>query len=217
MNLASRIELWPIDRLQPYARNPRTHSKDQVVKIARSIKEFGFTNPILVDSEHGIIAGHGRLMAAKSLGMIEVPVIELTHLTPAQRRAYMIADNKLPNEAGWDNQLLYDMLEELKSEQFDVTLTGFSESDLQRLADDLDEQELAGMAGDNVGQDTTANEGGREKTSASTGLVPFSAVIEVSQRDQIFSAIKIAKEAHGVESTGEALFIICREWINAQG
>ena len=87
----SHVQLWPLDRLVPYARNPRTHSEDQVIQIAASIAEFGFTNPILVDSQAGIIAGHGRLLAARKLGLAEVPVIVLDHLTETQKRAYIIA------------------------------------------------------------------------------------------------------------------------------
>ena len=95
-----------VDELVPYEKNSRTHSDEQIEKVIKSIKEFGWTNPILIDEEKGIIAGHGRLEAAKRLGMKEVPVIELTGLTEAQKRAYVIADNKLALEAGWDEEML---------------------------------------------------------------------------------------------------------------
>ena len=104
--MAQRIELWPIDKLVPYTRNPRTHSEAQIAQIAASIVEFGFNCPILVDTESGIVAGHGRLAAAKMLKLEQVPVIILDHLTPAQRRAYLLADNKLAELAGWDEDLL---------------------------------------------------------------------------------------------------------------
>ena len=104
--IAKRIELWPVDRLKPYERNARTHSAEQIAKIAASITEFGFTNPILVDSADGIIAGHGRLEAAKLLGLDDVPVIVLDHLSDAQRRAYILADNRLALDAGWDEGML---------------------------------------------------------------------------------------------------------------
>src|SRR5579864_4280202 len=96
----------PIESLIPYARNARTHSHAQVAQIAASIREFGFTNPILVDGECGIIAGHGRVLAARKLGMSEVPTIELGHLSPAQKRAYILADNRLALNAGWDDDML---------------------------------------------------------------------------------------------------------------
>src|SRR5271167_1960022 len=109
MNLGAmtrRIELWLIDKLIPFARNPRTHSDAQIAQIAASIEAFGFNNPILVDTKASIIAGHGRLLAARKLGLTEVPVIVLDHLTDAQQRAYIIADNQLALNAGWYDQLL---------------------------------------------------------------------------------------------------------------
>jgi len=119
--------------LIPYARNSRTHSDEQVAQIAASIREFGFTNPVLVDGERGIIAGHGRVLAARKLGLDEVPVIELTHLTEAQRRAYVIADNKLALNAGWDMDLLKVELGDLQADGFDLGLTGFSGDELASL------------------------------------------------------------------------------------
>lgn len=116
----------PVDSLVPYARNSRTHSEEQVAQIAASIREFGFTNPVLVDGEGGIIAGHGRVLAARKLGMKDVPVIDLAHLTDAQRRAYVIADNKLALNAGWDDEMLLVEFADLKDAGFDLALTGFS-------------------------------------------------------------------------------------------
>src|SRR6266705_2499006 len=114
--MAKHIEHWPLDRLIPYARNPRTHSDTQVAQIAASIAEFGFNNPILVDTGAGIIAGHGRLLAARKLQLKEVPVIVLDHLTDAQKRAFIIADNKLAENAGWDEELLRVELAALQEE-----------------------------------------------------------------------------------------------------
>jgi ParB-like chromosome segregation protein Spo0J len=118
--MARRIEIWAVDRLLPYARNPRTHSPEQVTQIAASIVEFGFTAPILVDSNAGILAGHGRLLAARKLGLTEVPVVVLDHLTATQRRAYIIADNQLALNAGWNLEMLRVELESLKEEDFDL-------------------------------------------------------------------------------------------------
>ena len=112
--------------LIPYVNNSRTHSDEQVIQIASSIKEFGFTNPILTDGENGIIAGHGRLMAAKKLGLKEVPTIELSHLSEAQKKAYIIADNKLALNSGWDDAMLAIEFAELEALDFDLELTGFS-------------------------------------------------------------------------------------------
>src|SRR5580658_7168163 len=112
--MARHIELWLIDKLIPWARNPRTHSDAQIAQIAASIEEFGFNNPILVDTKAGIIAGHGRLLAARKLELTEVPVIVLDHLTEAQKRAYIIADNQLALNAGWDEPLLREELAALQ-------------------------------------------------------------------------------------------------------
>lgn len=127
------IELRAIEALIPYAANSRTHSEEQVSQIAASIKEFGWTNPILVDGENGIIAGHGRLSAARKLGIDKVPVIELSHLTEAQRKAYVIADNKLALNADWDNDLLRVEIEGLKHIDYNIDLLGFSKDELDTL------------------------------------------------------------------------------------
>jgi DNA modification methylase len=127
--------------LKPRANNPRTHSKKQVEQIAVSIKTFGFVNPVLIDGSDGIIAGHGRVEAAKLLGMTDVPVIRVDHLTPAQIRAYVIADNKLAENAGWDRGLLALELQELSVDlNFDVTITGFETAEIDLLIHDLDQQ-----------------------------------------------------------------------------
>lgn len=129
-NLPKSIEIKEVSSLLPYARNARTHSDTQIKQIADSIKEFGFTNPVLVDSSDSIIAGHGRIMAAKLMGLESVPVIRLSHLTEAQKRAYIIADNKLALNAGWDEDLLAAELEELQDLDFDLSLIGFSEDEI---------------------------------------------------------------------------------------
>lgn len=131
--MSLKIENIPVERLIPFANNSRTHDDAQVAQIAASIREFGFTNPILIDENDGIIAGHGRLMAARKLGLEDVPCIRLSHLTEAQKRAYVIADNKLALNAGWDEELLKIELSALQAEGFDVGLTGFSADELAAL------------------------------------------------------------------------------------
>jgi len=123
----------PLGELIPYARNPRTHSDAQVAQIAASIREFGWTVPVLVDGESGIIAGHGRVMAARKLGLEQVPVIELAHMSEAQKRAYVLADNQLALNAGWDQELLRLELADLSEVGFDLGLIGFGEGELERL------------------------------------------------------------------------------------
>lgn len=131
--MAKRIELWPVEKLTPFARNARTHSSEQVAQIAASIAEFGFNAPILVDSSAGIIAGHGRLLAARKLGLTEVPVIVLDHLTETQKRAYILADNRIAENAGWDEGLLRQELEALQADNVALDLLGFGDDDLAAL------------------------------------------------------------------------------------
>lgn len=150
---AKNFKLVPVSELLPYAKNARTHSKEQVEQIAASIKEFGFTNPILVDGERGIIAGHGRLAAAKKLGLKEVPVLELSHLSPTQKRAYVLADNKLALNAGWDEKLLAEELTALHLEDFDLDVVGFSDDELAELLPDFESGD--GGAGDGSEQTYT--------------------------------------------------------------
>jgi ParB-like chromosome segregation protein Spo0J len=122
-----------VDKLIPYINNSRTHSDEQVAQIAASIKEFGWTNPILVDGENGIIAGHGRLMAARKLGYTEVPTIELKDLTETQRKAYIIADNRLALNAGWDNEMLTIELNDLLADGFALEMLGFDAGIVEQL------------------------------------------------------------------------------------
>lgn len=132
------IETRSLDRLIPYVHNARTHSEDQVAQIAASIAEFGFTNPILIGADDVVIAGHGRLLAAKLLGLSEVPVIVLDHLSDAQRRALVIADNRIAENAGWDEAMLRAELAALREDEFDLDVLGFGDAELLRILDSID-------------------------------------------------------------------------------
>ena len=128
-----KIETTPIDKLVPYVNNARTHSPEQVDQIAASIKEFGFNNPVLIDKKNGIIAGHGRVMAARKLELKEVPTVRLEHLTETQKKAFILADNKIAMNAGWDEELLALELKDLDDVMFDLNLTGFDGKELDEL------------------------------------------------------------------------------------
>jgi len=141
MNIPTTIELRKTDELLPYARNSRTHTEEQVAQIAASIREFGWTNPVLVDADGGIIAGHARVLAARKLGMAEVPVIVLDHLTETQRRALVIADNKLAENAGWDEELLRSELAALRDLDVNLGMVGFEPDELRTLFAELDPDE----------------------------------------------------------------------------
>jgi DNA modification methylase len=145
-----RVEYRPLEGLIPYARNARTHSEAQIAQIAASIREFGWTNPVLVDGDNGVIAGHGRLLASRKLGIVDVPVIELSGLSEAAKRAYILADNKLALNAGWDEAMLGLEVGELSALGVDMTLAGFTDRELQALAADqhsglTDPDEIPGL------------------------------------------------------------------------
>jgi len=137
---AKQIKWEAVDKLIPYAKNARTHSDEQVAQIAGSIKEFGFNNPVLVDKDNSVIAGHGRLMAARKLGMDKVPVVELDHLTESQRKAYVLADNRIALNSGWDTSMLSLELQDLKDD-IDLSLLGFDPNELDALLNPIEETE----------------------------------------------------------------------------
>jgi site-specific DNA-methyltransferase (adenine-specific) len=141
MQGAKSVEWLETATLIPYAKNSRTHSEAQVAQIAGSIKEFGFNNPVLIDEDNGIIAGHGRVLAAQKLGLQAVPCIRLAHLSDTQRKAYVIADNRLALNAGWDDQMLTVELQELDAESFDLSLLGFEADELNALLNPIKETE----------------------------------------------------------------------------
>lgn len=141
-NPADKVERWDITKLVPYARNSRTHSDEQIGQIAASIKEWGWTTPVLVDEDGSIIAGHGRTLAAQRLKMTEVPVMVAKGWSDAKKRAYVIADNKLAMNAGWDNEMLALELAEIGELDFDLELTGFKLNEIATLLDDAPALEL---------------------------------------------------------------------------
>jgi hypothetical protein len=197
-----KIEQLPTDTLIPYARNTRTHSEAQVAQIAGSIREFGFTNPVLIDGENGIIAGHGRVLAAQKLGLGKVPCIRLSHLTDTQRRAYIIADNKLALNAGWDEELLGLELADLREDGFDLELTGF------------DGDELGQFDADEVAMPTLAD-GDKQPFQQKTFT------LHDEQAEEVDAACAKAKEmGHGESgvnenSNGNALSFICQSFNRA--
>lgn len=139
MNVTERFEKVNIDKLVPYARNARTHSKEQILQLRASLREFGFVNPVIVDKDLNIIAGHGRILAAKEEGITEVPCVFAEHLTEAQKRAYIIADNRLAMNAGWDMEMLSVEISELQGVDFDLSVLGFDEAELSKLMGDIED------------------------------------------------------------------------------
>lgn len=142
MKRTEEMKIIKIDELIPYASNSRTHSKDQIIKLRSSLREFGFVNPILIDRDKNVIAGHGRIEAAKEEGIDEVPCVLVEHLTEAQKKAYILADNRLAMDAGWDEELLALELENLKELDFDVELTGFDAAEIDDLFNQLHDKDV---------------------------------------------------------------------------
>ena len=134
-NTTTELQLVPIEKLVPYANNARTHSPEQIKKLRSSLREFGFINPVIIDRDYGVIAGHGRILAAKEEGITEVPCVFADHLTEAQKKAYIIADNRMAMDAGWDEEMLRVEIEALQAADFDPLLTGFDEKELADLFD----------------------------------------------------------------------------------
>lgn len=202
MSDANQIEQVQTAALVPYARNSRTHSDEQVAQIMASIREFGFTNPVLIDAEGTIIAGHGRVLAATRMELPHVPCLRLTHLTDAQKRAYIIADNQLALNSGWDSEMLAVELSDLHADDFDLGLLGF------------DPDELGLM----IGFDVNAVDA---PDLASGDREPFrqmAFMVHDSQFEMIEAAITKAKQAGGGDSdvnensNGNALAWICGDY-----
>lgn len=201
-----KLEQARIDDLIPYARNSRTHSEAQVAQVAASIREFGFTNPVLIDADGGIIAGHGRVLAARKLGLKTVPAIRIDYMTEAQKRAYVIADNKLALNAGWDDELLALELGDLKDEGFDLSLTGFSDDELARLVIDAEETGMPDLAS-----------GDREP------LQQMAFMLHDDQAETVRAALDVAKQMGAFvdtgneNSNGNALARVCELFLGQHG
>ena len=133
MKTTTEMQLVPVAKLVPYINNARTHSPEQISKLRSSLREFGFINPVIIDRDFGVIAGHGRILAAKEEGIEEVPCVFVDYLTEAQKKAYILADNRMALDAGWDEELLRIEIESLQGEDFDVGLTGFTDDELSQL------------------------------------------------------------------------------------
>lgn len=142
MVTTKELQLVPLEKLVPYINNARTHSPEQIKKLRSSLREFGFINPVIIDREYGVIAGHGRILAAKEENMKEVPCVFADHLNEAQKKAYIIADNRMAMDAGWDEELLRIEIESLQAESFDIGLTGFDEKEIADLFSDCKEAEI---------------------------------------------------------------------------
>jgi len=206
MKIPDHLETIQIDALIPYARNSRTHSEAQVAQIAASIKEFGFTSPILVDKDGGIIAGHGRLLAARKLGIKQVPCIRMGHLTPTQARALVIADNKLALNAGWDNEMLRVEFAELELEGYDLAITGFALEEIEALKfDDDAEAEMPEL-----------KDGDKEPFQQKTFTLHDDQAEVVDNAITLARTNPLADTGLNENTNGNALALICHQWLEAR-
>ena len=205
-----KIEQVKIDKLIPYANNAREHDEQQIAQIAGSIREYGFNNPILIDENNTLIAGHGRLYAAMKLELKDVPCIRLPHLNDLQKKAYILADNKIALNSTWNISMLGLELKALQEGNVDLSTLGFNDADLSRLADDKDQERLDAMVSD-AGIDDDIDTSNRPDQE----LFPLSVMLEHDQRDTIFKALRKAKEEHTLENSGQAMWVICKEYLDA--
>jgi len=195
-----------VSDLIPYARNSRTHSDVQVNKIASSIKEFGFLSPVLIDKDNGIIAGHGRVMAAQKLGLKEVPVLQIGHLSDTQKRAYIIADNRLALDAGWDDEMLRVEFAELADNGFNFELTGFTLDEIGAL--DFCEGEEVGMP--------DLPDGDKEPFQQKTFTLHDEQAAIVEDAVTLARTNPLVDTGLNENSNGNALALICQQWLDAR-
>jgi ParB-like chromosome segregation protein Spo0J len=195
-----------LSSLIPYARNSRTHSAAQVAKIAASIKEFGFLNPIVVDGSNGVVAGHGRLLAAEKLGLDVVPVIEAKHLTESQKRAYVIADNRLALDAGWDEELLRVEFDALEESGFDLEITGFDTQEIEALSFDSD-------SGTDMPE---LSEGDRDPFQQKTFILHDDQAAIIDDALMLARSNPVADTGINDNANGNAIAFICSQWLEAQ-
>lgn len=202
-----QIEQVPTAKLIPYANNSRTHSPEQVAQLAASIREFGFTNPVLVADDLTIIAGHGRVRAAQALELEEVPVIKLSHLDERQRRAYVIADNRLALNAGWDSELLALEYAALRDEGFDLSLLG------------ADEDEISALIGFDVGESSPEEAFASLPDGDRAPFRQMTFTVHDSQHEDITAALKMVEGAEEISGNrnADALHAIVREWMEVRG
>jgi ParB-like chromosome segregation protein Spo0J len=205
-NPADKVERWAINKLVPYARNPRTHSDEQIAQIAASMKEWGWTTPILVDEDGGIIAGHGRTLAAQRLKMTEVPVMVARGWSDAKKRAYIIADNKLALNAGWDNEMLRLELGELQEMDFDLDLTGFTAEEISAFQfDDDAETEMPKL-----------RDGEKEPFQQKTFTLHDEQAEVVENAITLARTNPLADTGLNENTNGNALALICSEWLEGR-
>jgi hypothetical protein len=224
---ALKVQLVELNQIKPYTRNPRKRTQDAIARLAASIKRYGWQQPIVVDRDFVVIIGHGRLEAAQLLGHKRVPVVVAKDLTPEKARALRLADNRLNRDSDWNMALLTQEIEELRGLDIPLEMAAFTDDDLKRIADDMDEASLEQLAGEAGGEPVGGHPDSPEEGAGGCGngaegagedsLVTFSEVLTVAQRNVINAAINLAKQRERLERRGEALFRICDFYLEEHG
>jgi len=205
-NVPSEIISFSVDTLIPYDRNPKTHPQEQIQQLANSITEWGWTVPILIDENQTVIAGHGRLYAAKQLGMKDVPCVIAKNWSEDQKKAYIIADNRLSQNGSWDNELLNEELDYL-STNFDMQLMGFTETDVDMLKASLNDVEF--VLPDITENAVTPEEIPLNPTKTTDGYVEFSVVITAEEKKRVIDKLNIIANDHSITGHGNCLVAMC--------
>lgn len=219
------VPLISIADITPFERNPREHPEEQIKTLASWILEVGFIVPVLLDKNNGLIEGHGRLLAAKSLNMDKIPALHAAHLSEKQVRAHVLAGNKLASLATWDPLNLNHLLEQVRID-YDASAIGFSDDDIRRLSDDVSRLALsANYDEDNDSAEESINDNESEARSERSArdrgqtnadgaeIVPFSVMFTVAERAEVYDAIRLVKERDALTNSSEALLTIIREWV----
>lgn len=187
-----------VDDLIPYARNSRTHTDDQVAKVAASIQEFGFLAPVITDGDNGIIAGHCRIEAARKIGLEQVPAVEASHLTDSQKKAYIIADNRIALDAGWNEQMLQLELQDIAEADMDMTITGFTHDELAEIFD-------YSPVGDEDGEKQGAGDGGNE-------LAEFTVQLAPEDKSQLMQALDAISHQEDLTTRAECVMAMVHKY-----
>jgi hypothetical protein len=212
-----KVEYWPIAKLKPLDKlNPRIHPKEQIDALVVSIREFGFNDPVLVDTKRGVLSGHGRLQAARRMGLKRVPVIQLDGLNEQHRKlAFMVAENKIPRMATEDPAKLKRVLDEINNDGFDLASIGFTSDDMARLADDAAETYMRGVASRGRSDTGSYSHEATVADAEDQGRVTYAVVVTPEQRDAIADVLSARRDGRRM-SLGDALHAVCLEWKTAR-
>jgi len=217
IKIVEKIKVMEVGSLRMDAQNARSHSEEQIQLLAEAIKEYGFNNPVVIDDKNEVKAGHGRIMAAKLLGMKKVPTVYIGHLTKEQLKGYALMDNKIALMSTWDVTNLRNTLKYLDNTEFDLKLTGFSEDEVMRIEDDFTELQLSTELDESKESGDNVQPASGKVTKHESSSVNITLIMSPEQREIVLKAINIAGDGVEITSYGEAVYIICKEYLDIGG